>query len=302
MQTLTVTAEKEATALVQYFMQKGGPEPQEYATMNELIDALTDDPVLRAALEASHPFSEGFLQHTMQGHCMRWPYGYAGDFSIIDKIYTYHLSDHPLYRKWDEFLQQHPATQAVRNRKEYFKQTILSRLRTTNQQPLNLLDLASGPARDLLEVYNRIDPAQLQTTCVDMDANAIQYAGRLTADYAEHITFVEKNIFRYQPAQPYDIIWSAGLFDYFDDAVFARILNRFRGWLKPGGEIIIGNFSLQNPTRNYMETLNNWFLHHRSEEQLMALAQQAGFQPRQVFIGREPEGINLFMHMRAGNQ
>lgn len=45
---------------------------------------------------------------------------------------------------------------------------------------------------------------------------------------------------------------------------------------EPGGKLVIGNFSDENPNRAFMEGGMNWFLHHRSPEQLIDLAKQAG--------------------------
>ncbi len=100
--------------------------------------------------------------------------------------------------------------------------------------------------------------------------------------------------------QTFDLIWSAGLFDYFDDKLFAALLRRFRNYLKSGGEIVVGNFNQDhNPSRAYMEILGNWFLHHRTEQQLIDLAQKADFEHWQLSVNREPENVNLFLHIKV---
>lgn len=92
------------------------------------------------------------------------------------------------------------------------------------------------------------------------------------------------------------MIWSGGLFDYFNDKVFIRLLKRYHTFLKEKGEIVIGNFSPGNPSRNYME-LMEWHLNYRSEEQLLELAKECGFDMNLVSIGKEPLGVNLFLHI-----
>ena len=111
--------------------------------------------------------------------------------------------------------------------------------------------------------------------------------------------FIHKNIFRFSTDEKFDIVWSAGLFDYFDDKTFVRLIKKFMGWTKPGGEIIIGNFGLQNPSRNYMELIGDWFLQHRSEVTLTAMAVEAGIKQENIFIGKEQEGVNLFLHLKV---
>lgn len=301
---LQTTADVDALDYLQELIDRGGPEPHEFAELNGFIDELS-----AAVAQSNHPeaetatlrgaFGNDFLLSTLHGHVLRRPYGYAGDFSVIDKIYTYHLTPDPRFRRWDEFFHTLSAPKAVRNRKKYFKQTLTRLVGESSQPEVRLLNIASGPARDLAELYAQIDPARLATTCVEMDSNAIRHARVLTAPHASRVSFVEKNIFRFETDAQFDVIWSAGLFDYFDDKTFVAVLRRFKAWLAEDGEIIIGNFSPNNPNRQYMELFGNWFLHHRTEEQLAWLATEAGFSPEKIFVGQEAEGVNLFVHLRA---
>lgn len=196
-------------------------------------------------------YAELSTDSTMQGRALMKKYGYAGDFEIIDKIYTEHISDEPKFRKWDIFFQNQPAPIAVRNRKKYFIEK-LENIHTF--LPQRVLNLASGPCRDVLELFEKNADANYQFDCVDLDKNAIEYAKELTHKYSKKITFINQNIFRFTPEEKYDIIWSAGLFDYFDDKTFEKILKRLIE-SNPHAKIIIGNFSDQNPTMQYMELI-----------------------------------------------
>ena len=42
-----------------------------------------------------------------------------------------------------------------------------------------------------------------------------------------------------------------------------------------------------------------WFLHHRSPDHMIKLAMQAGFPSSKVRVGKESEGVNLFMHLQV---
>ncbi len=243
-------------------------------------------------------FPDDFIKNTIQGHGLSKPFGYAGDFLMIDKIYTYHKSDKPEYGIWDEYFHQQSAPIAVRNRKEYFKKIIHQKI--SDSPTLKLMNVASGPARDLFEVYAALPENKLiETTCVEMDENAIKFAKELNHDFLNNITFIQKNIFRHSTSDTYDLIWSAGLFDYFSDKAFLMVLRKFKEWLKVDGEIIIGNFNEDyNPSRDYMEIFGEWYLNHRTENQLFNLAMRAGFKASRITIGKEPENVNLFLHLR----
>ncbi len=248
--------------------------------------------------EINRSFGEEFLHNTIQGYGLRKPMGYAGDYLIIDKIYTREQSEHPVYGSWDRFFHQQAAPKAVRNRKTYFKSQMVPLIEQSNET-ISLLNVASGPARDLLELYQLLpDPNKLKSTCVEIDERAVAYAKSLTEPYASNINFVNVNVFRYKPCGKYDVIWSAGLFDYFSDKAFIMVLQRMKLWLKPGGTIIIGNFNEKhNPSRDYMEIFGEWFLIHRTESQLKKLAILAGFRMSQITVSSEKERVNLFLHI-----
>lgn len=270
-----------------------------YETVNQL-KSLCDQNVLKE--EDIHNYlrekDPEFIERTRIGHSLAKPYGYAGDFFIINQIYEEHTTEVPSYKIWDKFFQSLDSCDAVRNRRIYL--TDLINTLFNGQQEFHLLNLASGPARDLNDVYQQIaDSDQIHTTCVDMDPDAIKFGQKITADYSNRIKFIKKNIFRFQTEEKYDLIWSAGLFDYFDDATFVRILKRMKTWMKPGGQIVVGNFNeTYNPSRAVMELLGDWYLNHRTELQLTNIAVEAGFSRAAISVGREEQNVNLFLHMR----
>ena len=231
------------------------------------------------------------------GHIRQKPFGYAGDFMIIERIYQNQPDTATDFCKWDEYSLSHLAAQAVRNRKSYFKSVISNRIQKSESN-LRLLDVASGPARDLKELFDQTASNSLKVTCVEMDSRAIEFAKNLNVNYLEHIEFINQNIFKFRTEAKYDVVWSAGLFDYFDDRGFILVLKKLMDFTTEKGEIIIGNFNDENPSRDYMEMVGDWMLNHRSEEQLINLAIQAGADPAKIWVGQEPEGINLFLHIR----
>ncbi|RPE05692.1 class I SAM-dependent methyltransferase [Chitinophaga lutea] len=293
---------KEPMAFLREIIENGGPEAPQYETLNRVFETITTEfKAGNIPAETLDALQSGFggdsMDNTILGHVRSKPFGYAGDFLIIDKIYREQVSADARYEKWDSFWHEQPACKAVRNRKDYFIRTITQALR--RKPSLQLLNVASGPARDLAEVYGEIDPQRLHTVCVEADINAISYAKELNEAHAAQVQFEHQNIFRYTADRQHDIVWSAGLFDYFEDEIFIKLLRKFMGWTKPGGEVIIGNFSDQNPTQNFMELIGDWYLHHRSAEALTEMAIAAGAPRKAVHVGSEAEGVNLFLHVKV---
>ena len=279
-----------------------GPNPDEYiehlgwhSTLNAQIESGKLSTAERNELR--EVFGLAFSVATLQGHVHLQPFGYAGDYQIIEKIYSNHLSSDPKLRKYDMFFQERLATKAVRNRKRYF-QDLVMRLCDRFQKPITVLNLASGPCSEIKELLDANPSLPVKFLCVDVDRSSIEYAQTILCDHSSKVEFTEGNIFRFKPKEHFSLIWSAGLFDYFDDRTFWRVLKRFVPFLSPGGELVIGNFGDWNPTRGYMEALGSWHLHHRSDEKLIDLAQQAGANDGyHIDVGFEPMKVNRFLHI-----
>lgn len=279
-------------------VDRGGPSPPEYAELSGRIDVLAQalragdvDPQSAAAL-VSH-FDEEFRRETVHGHGLSKPFGYSGDFLMIDKIYLEVRTPHEPLSAWDDYFHSHAAPIAVRNRKGYFT-TLLGRLTADRSRGLHVLNIGSGPGRGVREFLEASDrPAFF--TCVDLDVRALKYAQRLLRHWAEQVDFVHTNALRWRPIRSYDVVWSAGLFDYLDDRAFVRLLSRMWSWVSVGGWVVVGNFSLENPSRSYMEILGDWHLVHRSPEDLRDLAASAGLPEDSITVESEDLGVNLFL-------
>jgi len=239
---------------------------------------------------------EVYLEETIQGRAYRQPRGYAGDFETIDRIHTRAVAADPRAARWDRFFHEQPAPKAVRNRKRYF-QRLVRRAEARVDGPVEVLDLGSGPCRDVREYLDEHPDSRARFTCVDQDPEAIAYGQALCAPYASRVRFVEGNVLRARLADRYSLVWSAGVLDYLEDRLAVRLLRRILGWAAPDGEVVVGNFAPSNPSRDYMEVLGRWYLHYRDAVDLFDLAVEAGLDADRVRIGMEPERVNLFLHV-----
>lgn len=287
---------------IENLVNKGGPEPNEYEVFGNWLDLVAEE-VRSGKLQQDDlqnlrlAFGDALSQKTLIGFACRKPYNYAGDFEIIDKMYIEQISSNSRLENWDKHYHTQNAAIAVRNRKKYVISLLknLSRIKDNSQ----VLDVASGPARDLLEFFSEVESENVFVDCVEYDPKAIEYASRLCQNYLHNISFHQSNPFRFKTEKKYDLVWSAGLFDYFNDDRFKFMLKRLLKFLAPDGELVIGNFSDKNPTRSYMEILGDWNLNHRSREQLTSLALECGAIEENISINSEQEGINLFLHIKA---
>ena len=278
--------------------QKGGPDQTDYPLLNTLFQQFSQT-TLREALSTEQlasihdSFGAALSPETIQGWAYQKPLGYTGDFKIIEKIYNCDRSPLPHLVKWDDYFHSQKASQAVRNRLSFFLDQ-LWKTKTDHPSGTQILNVASGPGRDMYEALKVLGASDLRIDCVEQDIHAIDFAKSLCQEFLRNINFIHKNIFRFVTNTTYHLIWSAGLFDYFNDNLFKRTIRKLSTSLKPNGRMVIGNFSTDNPSRGYME-LCNWKLIHRSKEHLLQLAKECGFHDRQIRVEQESEGINLFL-------
>lgn len=290
-------------SFVNQMVNKGGPEKADYSAFREWLDEVVSDVqnkrlCVDQVSQLRQAFGEALSVQTLQGFALTKPHGYAGDFEIIDKIYQRHVSKEPHLRRWDEFFHSQKASKAVRNRKDYFISLLkqLDRSESSRQQ-LNVLNIASGPGRDLYEFLSSNASERITFECVELDSNAIAHATNLCKIFQHRIIFHQINALRFTSHKRYQLVWSAGLFDYFNDRTFKRLVKRLYKLVDSEGELVIGNFSSGNATQNYMEVIGEWVLNHRSEQQLLTLAKECEIDSNLIRIGEEAEGINLFLHI-----
>jgi len=133
-------------------------------------------------------FIDRFRQYFVVGEYIKWclskPYGYPGDYKIIDDIYLNSPNTSGLERLFDNYFQMSTISNAVRNRKEDFKQIVLDCIEQRNGGPVKILDLASGPCRDVAEVLSdqRVRNRKVTFHCFDQDERAISYGKKVVEE------------------------------------------------------------------------------------------------------------------------
>ncbi len=201
-----------------------------------------------------------------------------------------------------------PAAKAVKNRAAYLLEKIRGCIQNTPGDVVRILAVASGPAMEqqmFIKDAAKHAGKKVQFTCLDQDEESLKHAqkqimsiDRFVASGFEFkfINLAIKNILaRGVPDGGYDLIYSAGLFDYFTDPVAQMAGAKLFEGLNKNGTLVIGNFSKDNPSRPFMEMVLEWHLLYRSPDEMAALFK--GLDPN-LKVEKEPLGINLFAIMK----
>lgn len=228
--------------------------------------------------------------------CLKKPLGYAGDFKIIDDIYQNQPRTNGFDRLLDNWVMQLAVCKSVRERKEDFKKIIYEFISKNRQKKLRIMNLGSGPAREIKELLAvSINKLFLNVIfdCYDFDIHAIEYAKKLL-DNTTNVNFFQKNVIRLalkrnieeEIPYKYDLIYSTGLFDYLDEKIAIRLVSNLKNLIKQNGIIIVSNAEgkYNNSSAIWMEWIGEWYLIYRTEDELKQIFLNAGFSSKNIQI------------------
>jgi extracellular factor (EF) 3-hydroxypalmitic acid methyl ester biosynthesis protein len=232
------------------------------------------------------------------------PRGYAGDYLAIHKIYQNQpVGTGRLGPIVDRMFLETPPSIAVRNRRKLLANEIVSSVNAKSMGTLNVLCMASGPATEVFDAFSTLkDKSRLKVTLMDIDLQALAFVDELLGKHkiAAQVTLVNENLIALflgrgkTKIEPQDIIYSTGLIDYLNDKLVGKLLRYVYENLSAGGRVILGNFHPKNPAKEFMDSVLEWNLIHRTEEDMNVLFKNSPFGRPCTRIQFEDQGIDLF--------
>ena len=242
------------------------------------------------------------------------PLGYAGDYEMVNMMLkeSPSIGNNTYARIFHDMTTDVGAAKAHRNRVMILEQYLEQEAERVGdeQRIFTVLDIGCGPA---VEVQRFIRNSPLANQCaihlMDFNEETIEYAKQRTqfsmeaSGHKPAMKFIQKSIDEllkdvHQETEAflptYDMIYCAGLFDYFPDNVCRNLLELYYRWVRPGGFLVATNVHPRNPERHTMEHLFEWYLIYRDEAHMKSLAPK-GSDP-EVFA--DDTGFNVFLTVR----
>jgi extracellular factor (EF) 3-hydroxypalmitic acid methyl ester biosynthesis protein len=246
------------------------------------------------------------------------PLGYAGDFEMVNMMLQESKMDTlSVYaRIVDSYHVSATAPEAHRNRIDMLLKHIITeagRVVGDEERTFRLMNVGCGPALEI-QKFIKHHPVSSQSWFELMDFN------ESTLGYLEHrlreklsqsgnspqLKFSLKSIDDLlQEANKtstgghgqYDLVYCAGLFDYFSDQICRRLTSLFFSWVRPGGSVVVTNVDPGNPNRFQMEHLLEWNLVYRDEQDMKRLVPSGA----RYNIKKDMTGINIFLYLRKAD-
>jgi hypothetical protein len=92
-------------------------------------------------------------------------------------------------------------------------------------------------------------------------------------------------------------VYVTGLYDYLNDQIAKRLTKILFNKLRPGGTLLVANFHKSMPDAGFMDTLMDWNLIYRDEEDMLSLcADIPHIGEREMYL--DHTGCVVFLELR----
>lgn len=211
----------------------------------------------------------------------------------------------------DAVLLRLPSARAMRSRYKYAKAEIYNLLRERIDEPgpTSVLAVPSGLARELFEVADELrasgDPSywRIRWYGLDLDEDLVLELRRRAGESGHPMCFLVGDALSIDDwgaedgrDDRYDMIISMGFTEFLEDALVAKFYRLARVRLAPGGVFVTSGMLPHRVSDYLLRNIGELYTHYRSEDRLLALAEEAGF--RSVRIYHDPTGLQTMLIAR----
>ena len=231
-------------------------------------------------IERLTPFLDG---SDVFRHAIEKPYGYAGDFLMLDKLVQETSQSKGLAYHFDRSQLEYPASVACRNRIKWVAEDIVKTINPSEKSLIKILDIGIGAAPIERRLVKLIPDVKIKLTAVDIEPAALEYVEKelentncvaethridlRREDAAEKIAAFAKDA---------DVCIAVGIIEALRDEEVINILGAIIKNAKPGTPFYTESFNPQHPTRPHMEWFMDFHLGYRTAQQVIELVKKAG--------------------------
>lgn len=269
-------------------------------------------------LRAAKDYTESRLTNELLGAPL-WrqaytkPLGYPGDYQVMDYIYQGSARGDTPFDQVAHRLGVLIGEFVVR-RKDLVRQAIAEVAANRRGSGATVIaSLGAGPAQEIVDLLQRDECGANPLTFVllDQDSGALRCAGHnlSAANLARrdkspvridlrHLS-VLRLLREINPAellaQP-DMIYSAGLFDYFSDRTCRILASRLYDALRPGGVLLLGNMKAGTDMVWPLEMIADWSLNYRTAENVLSWTD--GLPGAEISLRTDATGYDYLLSVR----
>ena len=229
----------------------------------------------------AHPIREKLMADPFTRRSFTKPRGYSGDGVLLDLLYRHPAAQAEVQgssvfgQDIYAYTSVSSSALAVQERREILAQFVDQ---AADRRPdADVLTVASGHLREAELSMALADKRLSRWIAMDQDeANLAVIARDLAGTVVEPMFGSVKGLMSQQyDIGAFDLVYSAGVYDYLPFDVAAAVTRRLLSSVRPGGTLLFGNFSTEVIPAGYMETFMNWSLLLRDEAQMREIVDAA---------------------------
>lgn len=228
----------------------------------------------------AHPLHDLVQEDPYTQRATSKPRGYAGDAVMMDYIYTGQPPEgtSAIGRGVFSATTRVSMGLSVLYRRQLLKSLIDDTVVTRDAG--RILSVASGHAREF--EGSLVGSPVFQGDVVVLDQDLLSCAEVERAQAGAPVKVINEGVRELLSGALsdslgcFDLIYSAGLYDYLPDGLARRLTARLLQMLRPGGRLVIANFVPGGSGRGYMELFMDWTLVLRNEAAMRDLCWAAG--------------------------
>jgi len=260
-------------------------EPEIHNKFNEYIETFnsivcdiskSDIPIYKEYLEE---VVGQYLNHSPQGRRIKEKkHGYPGDYETIRSFFENHYQGKSIFGKLiNSWICKMVSSTGVVNRVKFMYDYILNKFNAhQGKEPFSILSIGSGPAIEISDFISKNNfDKEVHISLFDLDAiGLVEFKDRLQYSIKPNVVVecinedIIKEILRKKSTfgRQFDIVYCAGLMDYFNDKACQKIVNYIIKMTKPEGHFLYTNMHDSNPLQYFMQLAGDWAIIHRSVE------------------------------------
>lgn len=220
-----------------------------------------------------HPLHTLLLESPFTRRAFEKPRGYAGDAVLMDLIYGLapagDLSALGGMLYGYEF--DSPCFQSVRTRRAVLAHEIDTVAASVPDS--RVLSVASGHLREV-DWSRAARSGAAAITAIDQDRDSLDCIERHYGRYRVRTmpATIGDLVRRTVRFAEFDLVYAAGLYDYLEPGIARVLTTTLFCALRPGGRLLIANFTPATRDAAFMETFMDWNLVYRTPEEVRGLA------------------------------
>ena len=188
------------------------------------------------------------------------PFGYPGDYILLDKIYDNEPVAEGFGRYWDCYFLNDGLANAVRDRKNQLIKFIKQIITEEKRNKIKIFNVACGSSRDLVELFSALSQEQLdllEVTCLDQEEKALEFSKGQLDKFKVKVTYLKDSIVNLSNLNitKQDIAYSIGLTDYLPTRILTKFLASCYQLVNNNGKLFIAH----KDHTIYIPTVQDWF-------------------------------------------